>query len=519
MLNKALRYYHTLKHLKLIQVQYQIWYRFRDSFLPVSFIDHTRTRVSKFKKIDFPYEYESYKNNEFFFLNIKYSFEDTIDWNIEKYGKLWVYNLNYFGFLNQENITKEDGLKLIRDYIQNIHQIKDGFEAYPISLRGINWIKFLMRFEIIDPLISSNLYSQYKVLQKKIEYNLLGNHLIENGFSLYVAGLYLNDHTLLKNGEAILFKELNEQILEDGAHFERSPMYHQIILQRVLDCINISNAFDYKEDCYHLLRDKASLMIGWLEKMSFNDGSIPHFNDSTYGISLSSKSLMLYSKELNIESIAIKLNSCGYRKFESGKFILIVDGSGVEPAYQAAHSHNDAASFVLNYNNENYIVDTGLSTYESNIRRIEERGVASHNTVFIDGYEPSEIWGSFRVGKRENVMIYDESANFVKIRRTLPNPTKYVIEREYSVENNHISIEDRVDSDETHIFNLHFCEHLDVKTSTNEILVGALKISFQGHTSIYPSTYYRSLGYNSLTKSTRVSIHFTRKLITRIETI
>ena len=29
------------------------------------------------------------------------------------------------------------------------------------------------------------------------------------------------------------------KILEDGSHFELSPMYHQIMLLRVLDCIQL----------------------------------------------------------------------------------------------------------------------------------------------------------------------------------------------------------------------------------------------------------------------------------------
>ena len=32
---------------------------------------------------------------------------------------------------------------------------------------------------------------------------------------------------------------LQEQVLGDGEHFERSPMYHCIMLYRVLDCYNL----------------------------------------------------------------------------------------------------------------------------------------------------------------------------------------------------------------------------------------------------------------------------------------
>ena len=38
---------------------------------------------------------------------------------------------------------------------------------------------------------------------------------------------------------SVLEKELHEQILIDGGHFELSPMYHQHILKRMLDTIRL----------------------------------------------------------------------------------------------------------------------------------------------------------------------------------------------------------------------------------------------------------------------------------------
>ena len=42
----------------------------------------------------------------------------------------------------------------------------------------------------------------------------------------------------LKKGLKIYQQQVNEQILDDGAHFELSPMYHSIILEDMLDIIN-----------------------------------------------------------------------------------------------------------------------------------------------------------------------------------------------------------------------------------------------------------------------------------------
>ena len=63
-----------------------------------------------------------------------------------------------------------------------------------------------------------------------IEYHILGNHLLENGFSLFFGAYYFQDEKFYVKAKKILTDELDEQILEDGAHFELSSMYHQIML-------------------------------------------------------------------------------------------------------------------------------------------------------------------------------------------------------------------------------------------------------------------------------------------------
>jgi hypothetical protein len=181
------------------------------------------------------------EENRFQFLNQSQVFEpNQIKWNDEQtYGKLWAYNLNYFEFLNQENLTQTQGLALIRAYIQASPNLKTGLEPYPASLRAINWIKFLSKYQIQNPEIDGFLMAQYTRLSDNLEYHLMGNHLLENAFSLLFGGFYFKNEGFLSSANKILQEELPEQILADGGHFERSPMYHQIVIFRVLDCLNL----------------------------------------------------------------------------------------------------------------------------------------------------------------------------------------------------------------------------------------------------------------------------------------
>ena len=128
----------------------------------------------------FDYENSYFKkDNSFTFLNISHSFTDKINWNINQFGKLWTYNLNYFDFLNQENISKEAGLVLIHDFINYKALLKDGKEPYPISLRGINWVKFLSKNKVKEDFIDNNLYNHYYLL---LDMNLM---LILYNLTLY----------------------------------------------------------------------------------------------------------------------------------------------------------------------------------------------------------------------------------------------------------------------------------------------------------------------------------------------
>ena len=295
--------FNTILYLKPVQVYYRLYYFLRNMFIGKKVKKKT---ISNFNPIvwknSFNYE-NSYKekDNSLVFLNLSHSFSENINWNFNQFGKLWTYNLNYFDYLNQENISKETGTTLIKDYIKNDNFLIDGKEPYPISLRGINWVKFLIKNKVNEEFINNNLYNHYYILLKNIEYHLLGNHLLENAFSLLFGSFYFQDEKLYSKSKKILITELNEQILEDGSHFELSPMYHQIMLFRVLDCIQLIKLNSWKnDDLLNLLEESSSKMLSWLYKITFNNGDIPMINDCAFQIAPSTKALLNYGKLLGI---------------------------------------------------------------------------------------------------------------------------------------------------------------------------------------------------------------------------
>jgi len=233
----ALLYFHTIIHLRPIQISYRIFYKIRGIFRKFIGFKYPQFISGKSYPITLQSSIPSNKSyypedNRFCFLNQSHVFEpNQINWNNERtFGKLWAYNLNYFEFLNQENLTQTQGIALIREYIQAYPTLRIGLEAYPTSLRNVNWIKFLGKYQIQDPEIDGFLMAQYVQLMDNLEYHLMGNHLLENVFSLLFGAYYFRNKAFFKMAIKILKTELSEQFLNDGGHFERSPMYHQIVL-------------------------------------------------------------------------------------------------------------------------------------------------------------------------------------------------------------------------------------------------------------------------------------------------
>jgi hypothetical protein len=460
---------------------------------------------------------------QFTFLNLSHDFSGNIDWNHNEFGKLWTYNLNYFDFLQQYSMTKELGLLLIKDYLSKDALLKDGKEPYPISLRGMNWIKFLSKHKIQDPAIQQTLCNHYQILLHNIEYHLLGNHLLENGFSFLFAAYYFRDPVFLEKANVILTSELKEQTLDDGAHFELSPMYHQIILHRLLDSYNLQQNNPWTKDHSKKIIEKyAQKMLGWLEAIIYKNGEIPMFNDSTCGIAPTSNELFGYARNLGLKWEKSQLNDSGYRKWSTFNYELIMDIGNLGPDYIPGHSHADTFNFEIRVQGKPFIVDTGISTYEKNAQRQLERSTAAHNTVVIDNTNQSDIWGGFRVAKRAKIISLIETENQVEASHDGYKGKKAIHCRKFRKDAQGILIVDNIIASnkiEAKAY-LHF--HPDIsqivcKENTIYFPNQDVKIDFDKIENIKQFNYMYSEGYNKLREAKAIEITFHKQLNIQIK--
>lgn len=421
MFRKFLRLFHTLRHIKGIQWRYQLWYRVKNRFISIHW--YTQYLQRSFIPLDLQVagilhsrQKEYFSHHSFEFIGLPYFFDHRIDWKFQGHGKLWNYNLQYFSYLLDEGIPVDERLKLLRDFSDQLLVSAIPLEPYPVSLRVVNTLLFHSRNPITDAIILEALQKQIDYLANNLEYHLLANHLLENAFSLVIASVYLSDQPLYISSYRLLIDQLNEQILTDGGHYECSVMYQSILLSKLLLCIEAArNAIWVASSELSILEEKAARMLGWINAYSFPDGTWALMNDAAEKIAPTTASLHEAASLLNIVPAEVELSDSGFRKMKGTNWELLIKTGAVQPAYQPGHVHADVSSYCLWHKGQHIIVDPGISTYAISERRNIERGTNAHNTVSINGYNQSDVWGGFRVGKRVRVISMEDSSHCVQI--------------------------------------------------------------------------------------------------------
>ena len=367
------------------------------------------------------------------FLNRVGSLDGPEAWNTPVEEKLWLYNLHYFddlGAMDAERRAEFHAALVLRWIEENPIGNGVGWEPYPLSLRVVNWIKWALRFQNLEAAFhgspdaitkfNRSLAEQGLWLEKRLEFHLLGNHLLANAKALLFLGAYFEGADAarwLEAGQRIAKRELEEQVLCDGGHFELSPMYHAIVLADLIDVLALANVFPAAMDdgLVRAIDCAVKRMAMWLRAMTHPDGEIAFFNDAAFGIAPNPSDLLRLAgadklgqpscedgpKQPSLNS----LSSSGYHRLEAGSAVLIADIAEIGPAYLPGHAHADTLSFELSLFGRRVIVNGGTSCYGTSARRVRERGTRAHSTVCIGGSDSSEVWSGFRVGRRAHASL------------------------------------------------------------------------------------------------------------------
>ena len=411
----------TLYYLKPQQLYYRVLYRLRS---PVGY-KGPALKVRHYPRIVAPVSRPNTyaKPGQFTFMNQTIAFEHGVEWNAKHAPRLWLYNQHYFDFLQSDALRydRPECARLMVDWIEkNPTGVGQGWDAYTLSLRIVNWIKWSLRQDEVEPECVDSLAAQAHWLNQCVEHHLMANHVLANAKGLVFAGVFLEGdapNTWLKHGLQLLSKEHHRQILNDGGHCERSPMYHAIMLEDVLDLINLAQAYPQQipnsllQQWQHLSKK----MQSWINAMCHPDGEIAFFNDATQQFASSPLAIADYAHRLGVwqsrKPAAIEhQKNTGFIRFEQADAVLIADIGSVGPTYQPGHAHAGTLSFELSLFANRVLVNSGISTYDEGPLRHAQRSTRSHNTVEVDGENSSAVWASFRVARRADVDLINVSS-------------------------------------------------------------------------------------------------------------
>lgn len=422
----------TVRYLKPQQIWFQVWRRVQ-------------------RALELHPKCGSEPLGEFVFLNLA---AKPKGWNDESLDMLWRYNLHYFDCLAAKNA--EDAKLVERWIVENPKGAIPGWDPYPISLRIVNWIKWLSAFnykEHKDRIVES-LREQVGWLERHIEWHILANHLLANLKALVIGNRFLGCDC--DKWMRLYKKQIAEQVLSDGGHYERSVMYHAIILEDVLDVIKFCG------DDGAWLRPVAAKMLRFLVNMTGPDGKIAMFNDAADGIARPTDWLVDYAKKLGLEAPVADpfadFPDTGYTRITAGGFVLFVDTAPIGPDYQPGHAHADTLTYELYYKGRKIVTDVGTSEYRGK-RRAYERSTAAHNVVEIDGRNSSEVWSSHRVGARAHVVEREVSLSRL---RAAHNGYGFKVGREFVLDQTGLTVTEYVPATCTAITRVHLAKDAEL---------------------------------------------------------
>lgn len=407
---------------------------------------------------------------QFAFVGLPRRLPTPVDWGLRSWPEvphLWRFHLHYGEYLldllaahryRGDSPYLERACLLMDDWVVGNPIGAPGWRLaawhpYCISRRVVPWLLVLntaapkpgLRRRLLQSLVCQLLF-----LEVHLENDLGGNHLLENAKALLLGAVAFGGASATRwhqKGLRIFDSELSRQILPHGEHFERSPMYHAVVLENCLDLAELAR--QRFPDVAHRFAGLARKLARFLEVIVHPDGEIPLFGDSVFGETPCPRLLLEASAGLpsllagqrksagsrqagsscercnimSAETVAgrsvgfeavLDVGSDGgktpslprfvrlgpYWSFRDRDSFLILDAGPVGADDMPAHAHSDLLAIEVSLGGERVFVDSGCFEYADRPMRRYCRSAWAHNCMVIDGRSPCDPWSSFRMGYR-----------------------------------------------------------------------------------------------------------------------
>lgn len=362
----------------------------------------------------------------FAYLGREADFSAGVRWDDPHASPLWAFNLQYLGSVLELALADRaaEAQKVLAawtaEFGERWHSI--AWHPYPVSLRLANLCFAAGHLGGFDALGAGALdlaATHAAYLLTHLEHDLRGNHLLENAFALLVAATHLHGPLAARCGAAartLLTSEIPEQVRADGSHFELSPMYHLIVMQRCLQALAVLERGDPLAQ--QVLAPALSRMANFLSGILCPDGDIPPIGDAVRGFAPPPRTLLALAERLAgarptppSEGVT-SFTDAGLHVFRSSRLWAIFDAGPVCVDYLPGHGQADSLTVEVWCDGACIVGDPGVHEY-SGPERAWGRSSRSHSTMTVDDADTSEVYGSFRVGGRARIASVRQAADAV----------------------------------------------------------------------------------------------------------
>ena len=341
---------------------------------------------------------------------------------------------------------------------QFLHDLQSWHEQNPYG-RGPNWacamevalraINILAAFENIrqspdlDPdslhFILQLLQQHGTYIQNNLEFSYVAtsNHYLSDVAGLLWLGVMLPELRDARQwrefGLKELLREMDKQVLTDGADYESSTGYHRFVLELFLYSFMLCRQSKIQIDQKYWR--KLHQMLQYVHAYMRPDGFAPLIGDTDSGQVLPFQQRRAddhaYVLDIGAEVFNdpwLKFPAEKSRAFrDAGIYIMRSDdcylcfnatGAGIKG--RGSHGHNDALSIEISARGRAFIVDPGTYVYTGDLQmRHAFRSTAYHSTVRIDSHEQNttDVNTPFVIGNeaQPHVLEWQSNAEYDKV--------------------------------------------------------------------------------------------------------
>jgi uncharacterized heparinase superfamily protein len=338
-----------------------------------------------------------------------------VDWHppaLEAGTRLEKLNLHYMEFL--EGLDAREFARVVDDWIDHNPRYRpgywrDGWNSYALSIRCVVWMQQMRARrgrigEDVAGRMAASLFLQLRFLRANLEVDIGGNHLIKNVKALlWGARVFTGSEARAwgQTGARLLTRELREQVLPDGVHYERSPAYHAQVFMDLLECRHVLPPGAAREALDAVLHRMAAAAAN----LAHPDGLPSLFNDGGLHMTYAPAACLdVYARLLGrappTAPPVFAHPHAGYYGARAGQDYVLVDCGDVSPDYLPAHAHGDMLAFEWTLAGNRMVVDAGVYEYHAGACRDYSRSTRAHNTVTVADEDQCEFWGAFRMARR-----------------------------------------------------------------------------------------------------------------------